>query len=198
MSLFNSYGRVYEIDPNVKGYTRLTISTNIPFKNRLIKFNIWESLLLKKPSLIPFKVGEEVRVDYSYKNGYPQLVSMIPSRVDNCPVCYTSLEGIDAQRLECDGCRLMPEEEHKKRINTHMQLVSKTLKDYPNCKGFRLELYNAVDNKAFIPVIFANNRLYNAIENLKVGNMYYVVGWLAPNGKYLDVVDIGTVLDSKF
>ena len=126
MALFNNYGLICEINPNTKGYTRLTISTNIPFKTKLIKFNVWDTLLLKKPgstrsnTMIPFKVGEEVLVEYSYKDGYPQLVNLVSARVDNCPVCYSSMEGIDAQRMEvgCDDCRLIPEDEHKRRNMT--------------------------------------------------------------------------------
>ena len=191
MALFNDYGLICEINPNTKGYTRLTISTNIPFKTKLIKFNVWDTILLKRSSTMkPFKVGEEVLVQYSYKNGYPQLVSMVPTRVDNCPVCYSSLEGIDAQRLECDGCRLIPENEHKKRVNTQMQVISKTPKQYSNSAGIQLELYSENDNKAFAPVIFPSNLAFQTVENLKVGHKYWVVGWIASNGKFLDVVDI--------
>ena len=196
MALFNNYGLICEINPNTKGYTRLTISTNIPFKTKLIKFNVWDTLLLKKLGstrssvMIPFKVGEEVQVEYSYKNSYPQLVNMVASRVDNCPICFSSLEGIDAQRLECDGCRLIPEEEHKKRVNTQMQVVSKTLKQYSNSAGIKLELFNENDNKTFAPVIFPNNFAFQTVENMKIGHKYWVAGWIAPNGKFLDVVDI--------
>ena len=142
--------------------------------------------------MIPFKVGEEVQVEYSYKDGYPQLVNMVSARVDNCPVCFSSLEGTDAQRMEigCDGCRLIPEDEHKKRVNTQMQVVSKTLKQYSNSAGIKLELYSESENKAFAPVIFPSNFVFQTAENMKVGHKYWVVGWIAPNGKFLDVVDI--------
>ena len=105
---------------------------------------------------------------------------------------HCSLEGIDAQRMEigCDGCRLIPEEEHKKRVNTQMQIVSKTLKQYSNSAGIKLELFNEIDNKAFAPVIFPSNFVFQKVENMKIGHKYWVVGWIAPNGKFLDVVDI--------
>ena len=198
MALFNNYGLICEINPNTKGYTRLTISTNIPFKTKLLRFNVWDTIQLKRPgstrsnAMIPFKVGEEVQVEYSYKDGYPQLVNMVSARVDNCPVCFSSLEGIDAQRMEvgCDGCRLIPEDEHKKRVNTQMQVVSKTLKQYSNSAGIKLELYSESENKAFAPEIFPSNFVFQTAENMKVGHKYWVVGWIAPNGKFLDVVDI--------
>lgn len=190
MSLLNSFGLICEIDPNVKGYTRLTISTNIPFKTKLLKFNVWDTLLLKKSTLEPFKIGEEVHVKYSYKNTFPQLVSMELSRIDNCPICFSSLEGIDSQRWECEGCRLIPEDEHKKRVNKQMQLVSKSLKEYDHCKGYRLEFYCASEHKAFNTVIFEGNFVYKEINKLRVGDTYWVVGWVTQNGRFLDIVDI--------
>ena len=191
MALFNDYGLISEINPNTKGYTRLTISTNVPFQTKLIKFNVWDTLQLKKPTMMPFKVGEGVLVEYSYKDGYPQLVSMVSSHIDYCPVCYTSLQGIDAQRIEigCDKCRLIPENEHKKRVNAQMQVVSKTLKQYSNSAGIKLELYCESENKAFAPVIFPSNIVFHTVENAKVGHKYWVVGWIAANGRFLDVVD---------
>jgi len=198
MALFQNYGIICEINPNTKGYTRLTISTNVPFKTKLIKFNVWDTLQLKKlgstrsNAMIPFKVGEEVSVEYSYKDSYPQLVNMVSARVDNCAVCFSSLKGIDAQRFEvgCDGCRLIPEDEHKKRVNTQMQVVSKTIKQYSNSAGIKLELYSESDNKAFAPVIFPNNFTFQTAENMEVAQKCWVVGWIAPNGKFLDVIDI--------
>ena len=142
--------------------------------------------------MIPFKVGEEVFVEYSYKNSYPQLVNLVSARVDNCSVCFCSMEGFDAQRMEigCDECRLIPEDEHKRRVVTQMQVVSKTLKQFSNSAGVKLELYSESENKAFAPVIFPSNFAFQTAENMKVGHKYWVVGWIAPNGKFLDVVDI--------
>ena len=190
MTLRNCYGIISEIRPVVKGYTRLTIATNIPFKTRYLKFNVWESRLLKKPTMEPFKIGEEVQVDYHVKNNYPQLDSMISAAIDNCPVCYSSLEAINAQRIECLGCSTIPEAEHSRRVNTQMKLVSYSLKEYQNSKGYRLELYSAAEDKTFTPVIFENNLLFSGISNLKVGEAYFVVGWEGANGYFFDVDDI--------
>ena len=114
MALFTCFGLVNQIYAADKGYTRVTVATNIPFKTKKIKFNVWDSMLLKKETMENFKVKDEVYVQYSYRNGYPQLINMRSARIDNCPVCFTSLEGIDAQRMDCEACRLIPEAEHKK------------------------------------------------------------------------------------
>ena len=115
---------------------------------------------------------------------------MEEARVDNCPICFSSLEGIDAQRWECDGCSLIPEEDRKTRINKEFKLVSKTMQEYKNSKGCKLELYCAEDNKTFKPVIFENSFHFNGIEKMRIGRRYRIAGWLAANGRYLDVVDI--------
>lgn len=190
MQFFHCYGLICEITPKSKGYTRLTVSTNIPFKQRLLKFNVWDTLLLQSETMEPFRIGEEVYVEYSYKNSYPQLTRIIPSRVDNCPICDSSLEGIDAQRWECDGCTSIPEEHHKKRVNAEMKLVSSTLNEYQHSRGYKLEFYYAVENTTFSPVIFEDKLLFNHIPKLSVGHNYRVAGWISPNGRYLDVTNI--------
>ena len=191
MALFQIYGVISEIKPSTKGYTRLAILTCIPFKNKITKFNVWDTLLLKKlQTMEPFKIGEEVQVEYSYKGSYPQLVSMKPSLIDHCPVCNSSLEPIDAQRVECDGCRLIPSDEHKTKVDTQMLLASNELKDVQGGKGYYLELYCLEENKAFKPVVYESNLLFSEIPNLKVGCSYRVTGWLSPNGRYLDISKI--------
>lgn len=189
MSLW-CYGLICEITPNAKGYTRLTISTNIPFKTKLLKFNVWDSLLLEKPTMEPFRIGEGVQVQYFYRDVFPQLSEMVEAAVDNCPICRTTLEAIDAQRWECDACKSIPDEQRKKRVNARMLLVSKKLNAYKNSKGYKLELYWVGEDKTLTPVIFESNLLFNAIDKLSTGTMYWIVGWLAANDRYLDVTDI--------
>ena len=190
MALFTCFGFVNQIYAADKGYTRVTVATNIPFKTKKIKFNVWDSMLLKKETMENFKVKDEVYVQYSYRNGYPQLINMRSARIDNCPVCFTSLEGIDAQRMDCEACRLIPEAEHKKRVNESMKLTACAFKKYQNSNGYRLEVYSAEENKNFAFVVFENNALYDGVPDMKVGDSYRVVGWLSPNNRFLDVVDI--------
>ena len=191
MELFNCYGLVNELYPvSAKGYTRLTIATNIPFKTRKIKFNVWDKMLLRKNTGESFKLGEEVQVQYGYRRGFPQLMEMQAVSIDNCPVCWASLEGINAQRTDCAACSLIPEDEHKKRINTEMKLTACAYKKYEKSNGYRVEFYDAAENKSFTFVIFENNSLYATVPDMKVGDSYRVIGWLAPNNRFLDVVDI--------
>ena len=191
MALFNCFGVVNQIYavPD-KGYTRVTVATNIPFKTKKVKFNVWDTMLLKKETFENFKVGDEVHVQYSQRKGFPHLINMRSAWVDNCPICYTSLEGINAQRTECDSCRLIPEDEHKKRVNDLMKLTACAYKKYKNSNGYRLEFYYTEENKSFYFVIFENNTLYDNVPDMMVGESYRVTGWLSPNKRFLDVVNI--------
>ena len=193
MELLNCFGLIDQLYAVDRGYTRVTIATNIPFKTKRIKFNVWDMMLLRNDALENFKIGDEVKVQYSHRNGFPRLMNMRSARIDNCPVCFTSLEGIDAQQIECDGCRLIPEEEHKKRVNESMKLTGCALKKYQVSNGYRLEVYSPEENKSFAFVVFENSALYDNVPDMKVGNSYRVIGWLSPNGRFLDVVDIDQV-----
>ena len=191
MALFNCYGLVNQLYAVAdKGYTRCTVATNIPFKTKKLKFNVWDMMMLKKETMESFKVGDEVEVQYSYRNGYPQLINMRSACIDNCPVCFSSLEAIDTQRMECVGCAQIPEDEHKRRINHSMKLTACAFKKYAKSNGYRLEFYLTEENKCFAFVIFENNSLYDTIPDMKVGECYNVIGWLSPNNRFLDVVDI--------
>ena len=188
---FTVYGLVDELYPvSTVGYTRLTIAHNIPFKTKTIKFNVWDELLLKKSTGEKFKLGDEVQVLYTYRRGFPQLVNMFATSIDNCPVCWSSLEAIDAQRMDCTACNLIPQDEHKTRINTHMKLIACVFNKYGRSSGYRMEFYDSENNKAYAFVIFANNKLFHAVPHMKVDDSYQVIGWLAPNKRFLDVVDI--------
>ena len=79
MALFSRYGIVNELYAvKDKGYTRLTISTNIPFKTKKLKFNVWDTILLRKEDTMErFKLGDEVEIQYSYRNDYPQLIGLM-------------------------------------------------------------------------------------------------------------------------
>ena len=190
MTLFDCYGFISEIRPVEKRYTRLTITTNIPFKTKDLKFNVWDSLLLTKETMEPFKIGEEVEVQYSFKNDFLQLTNMIPAAIDNCPVCYSSLEAMDAQRIMCLGCSAIPEAEHSKRVNAQMKLVSFNLNEYESSKSYKLKLYFSDGDKTFTPVIFENNKIFKIIPELRVGDSYFVIGWIASNGRFLNILDI--------
>jgi hypothetical protein len=190
MSDFTIYGLVCELKPSVKGYTRLTVATNTPFRTKLMKFNVWNNNLLQKETLEPFKAGDEVKVIYNYKNTFPSLITMTQSPVDNCPVCYASLEAINAQRLECTGCSLIPPEDRKIRLNMKMMLRSRESKQYMYSTGQRLDLFDEDQRKSYIAVVFENNFVYKSIKDMKAGHNYYIVGWVSRNGNLIDIVDI--------
>ena len=101
--MFTAYGKISEVKPSPKGYTRLTVSHNVPFNTRHLKFNVWDQEHLQTDEMKPFKKNDTVFIEYSYKNGYPRLHKIEEKLIDSCPVCYSSLEALNAQRMECDG-----------------------------------------------------------------------------------------------
>ena len=115
MSIFTVLGRIHDLKPTSKGYKRLTIVYNIPFKTNLLKFNVWDKTLLKEENnLIPtFKEGENVKIEYTRKDPYLELLTMERVLIDSCPICDTFVEAMDAQRIECESCSGMPEDQQK-------------------------------------------------------------------------------------
>ncbi|MCP4259869.1 MAG: hypothetical protein GY774_20510, partial [Planctomycetes bacterium] len=110
---------------------------NIPFKTINIKFKIWNEDMLKSQNEM-LKEGGDVEITYHYKDKFPQLDSMEAASIDSCPVCYSNLPAIDAQRWECQGCSTMNEEQHKLRINKGMKLTAKSVKNYRYGPGYHL------------------------------------------------------------
>jgi hypothetical protein len=192
MSVFTSVGRIYELKEMDKGYKRFTFVYNIPFKTRVLKFNVWnETLPEEGDQLTSFNEGDEVKIDYTYKKSFPHLLRIEKALIDSCPICHTFTEAQNAQRIDCDGCRLIPQEEHKIRINAPMKLISMESKQYLYSTGLRVEFLFESENKRFTFVIFENSILYKEVQNLKLGNRYFVVGWKSTQpGNYLDIVDI--------
>ena len=190
MRSFTAYGRICELTSSEKGYRRLTVAVNIPFKTELFKFNVWDETLLKTELMEPFKAGDEIKVTYNYKKTFPNLIEMTSASLDTCPVCFAYLEAINTQRMDCPGCNLIPETDHKIRLNVEMKLTSCTPKEYLHSTGYRLDLHYEEEDNNYISVIFPNDILYNTIKDLNVGQKYFVIGWKTLHGILLDVVDI--------
>ena len=61
-----SYGIIAKIQATDKGYTKMVLAVNIPFKQKYIAFNIWKDALLQDSSG-QFKVDDCVGAVYHYK-----------------------------------------------------------------------------------------------------------------------------------
>ena len=190
MNSFTAFGRIYEMKPTDRGYTRLSIASNIPFKMKLYKFNVWDRTLLKTELMEPFQVGNEVKVTYKYKNKFPTLMEMVLTSLDTCPVCFSHQEAMDAQRQDCPGCSLIPEAAHKTRVNVLMKVKSCTPKEYEHSVGHLLYLDHEEEKKTYYTVIFPSSPLFNLAKDIKVDKNYYIVGWKTAHSKMLELVDI--------
>ena len=196
MSVSTVLGRIFELKLMNKGYKKLTIIYNVPFKTKLLKFNIWDEEILKKEDMISFfKEGDEVKIEYTYKDSFPHLLSMERGLIERCYICHTFMEALDAQRMECEGCSCIPKEQHKIRFNAEMKLISLEPKQYMYSSGLRLDFLHEIEKRYYTYVIFENSFLDRIVPDLKVGENYFVVGWLSTQpGSYLDIVDI-TIVD---
>ncbi len=174
---FSCFGKVLEITQMEKGYKRYILTVNVPFKTKLLKFNVWKKNLPDFGDLTKLEVDDEVYVQYHYKNGYPQLDDVNMAVIDNCPVCCSYLEATDAQRMDCQGCNSMPESEHKERIDSCFELKSSNIESYKYSSGYKLKFENRESQKELTCVIFESNPLYSKMSNLKVSNVYHVIGW---------------------
>ena len=172
-----SYGMVSKIEVTDKGYTKIVLTVNIPFKQKIISFNIWNKKLLQDKSE-KIGVGDNVEVMYHYKDKFTVLDKIVRvDGFDNCPICFCNLELSDAQRIECPGCSLIDESEYKDRITENMKLVACSLNEYQYSSGYRVEFINEQTNKKIVTVIFRNNPLFEKVDNLLITETYLVIGW---------------------
>ena len=183
-----AFGIVEDLTQTDKDYKKLTVAVNTPFKTEVLKFNLWDnSLLCKDQTGAVVEKGDGVKLEYHYKDQFLCLDKLTHMAVDNCPVCFSTLPASDTQRTNCYGCRTLPREEHKTRINKPMTLISVKVKDYLYSSGFRLELQARDDSLPSFAVIFPNKSFYSLMPDLRVGDQYNVLGWKA--GKLIDVID---------
>ena len=174
---------------NEKGYFRLIIGVNLPYHTKYLQFNVWQKELLMNGDGQFFGINDEVQVEYVQKDGFLQLSKLTGISLEYCPVCFTGLERIETQRMNCSGCSLLPCDGQKERINTEMMLTESVPKHYKYSLGYRLKLTLSGWDSKFTCVIFSNNpMLYSIVPTLEVGKIYTVIGWR--NGNLLDLCEI--------
>ena len=192
MSFVTNFGTIKGLTLEAKGYYRLVIGVNLPFKTKFLKFNVWKKELVVASTNELYKEGEEVLIEYYYRDNFPQLSAIKEAAIDYCPVCDSGLEQINAQRMECDGCSSIPVEEQKERINEKMRLISCIPKQYQYSTGYLVELLPPGKSKAYKVVVFPSNPpLFKLAPDLKVGQLYTVLAWR--DKKLLDLIDIDYV-----
>ena len=188
-----SLGKLYEISRSSKGYTKLVITVNIPFKTKYLTFCIWDDTQLVYKGK-PFKEDDSVRVEYYYEDNFPRFSSMTPEPIDLCPICFCFLEQINAQRMDCQYCSTYAAEQYKERINQSLKLVSNSTENYQHrsreqCMSF----INDSTGEVFNCVVYESSPLFSKVGALELLNIYTVAGWKEnPSFKcsMLDVIDI--------
>ena len=188
----SSLGKIYEISRSSKGYTKLVITVNIPFKTKYLKFCIWDDTQLVYKG-VSFREDDEVRVDYYYQENFPRFSSMTPQPIDMCPICFCFHEEIDAQRMDCQYCSTYDTAQCKERVNQSLKLVSHSIKNYRYSRGQCMVFINDSTGEVFNCVVYESNPLFSKLGALELLNLYTVVGWKEnPSFKCntLDVIDV--------
>ena len=183
-----AFGIIEEIAQSDKDYRKLSVVVDTPFKTEVLKFNLWDNNLLRKDeSGAEFERSDGVKLEYHYNEHHLCLDKLTLTDIDSCPVCYSTLPSSDTQRADCYGCRTLPPDQHKKRIDKPMTLISVKIKDYTYSPGYRLELQARDDPLPSYAVIFPNKPFHSLMPDLKIGNQYKVLGW--KSGKLIDIIN---------
>ena len=188
----SSLGKIYEISRSSKGYTKLVIIVNIPFKTKYLKFCIWDDTQLIYKGT-PFREDDSVRVDYYYLDNFPRFSSMTPQPIDLCPICFCFHEETDAQRMDCQYCSTYATEQYKERVNESLKLLSNYTKICRYSRGQCMVFINDSTGEVFTCIVYESNPLFSKLGELELSNLYTVVGWKEnPSFKCntLDVIDI--------
>lgn len=177
-STHTTLAEIVKIEKTDKGYTKLLLLVNIPYKTNYIPFNLWPKKVERFLTGDDKKnVGDYVQAKYHYKGNFTELDELEKMECfDNCPLCWCNLEATDAQRIDCPGCALMGEEEKKERVAESMVLKSKEFNVYLYSSGYKL-IFLSEEGSEFVFVVFKKSPLYDEINELVVSKKYQVVGW---------------------
>ena len=176
VSTHTALGEIVKAELMEKGYTKLVLLVNIPYKTIYLTFILWDQKKFLGGD-DPLGVGDFVLAKYHYNGNFTQLDEMTKMiSFDSCPICWSNLEAMDAQRIDCPGCSTIPEAESKGRVSERMKLISKTLKEYRYSAGYKIEFVDE-NQKGYVCVIFKNSPLFEKIDELSVSQSYDVIGW---------------------
>ena len=156
ISTHTALGEIVKAELMEKGYLKLVLLVNIPYKTVYLTFILWDQkkFLGGDDSLC---IGDCVLAKYHYNANFTRLDEMNKvMRFDSCPICWCNLEAMDAQRIDCNGCSTISEAESKERVAERIRLTSKSLKEYRYSTGYKIEFVDE-NQKGYVCVIFKNS-----------------------------------------
>ena len=92
MSL-TAFATIKEYKKMPRGYIRLTVSIDTPFKRGVVKFNVWKEMV--KPCGAVYDVGDRVKIVYHRNGHFSELDILEAAYFNNCNNCYRSIEWTD-------------------------------------------------------------------------------------------------------
>ena len=92
MAFAIGYGKVLDLE-KINGYFKLTVTVDLPFKRRFLKFCLWDNSLLENEDHETIKIDDMVEVCYGYDGKFPRLLRIKPvSNVIDCLTCHALYE----------------------------------------------------------------------------------------------------------
>ena len=188
MVLTHLFGRIFQLKDEPRGYTRMTIATDLPYRRQFVRFNIWDLPGLKTRYGDGFQEGAEVQYSYDTETQYPYLTDFEPCLLGSCTDCYAQYELGDAQKISCGDCDNLEVD----RLDVSLKLESSKIKKYTYSKGISV-CFTEQETK-YICRVFETSPLFEDLQTLEVGVEYTVVGWrgekLEDGNFYFSLIDV--------
>ena len=177
MSFF-ALGKIDVLEESNKGYTKLVLSSPVPWRNRYLTFYVWHKVKLQHGDEA-FKVDDAVSVEYK-PGKFDRLISLEPARLDSCIVCYGLYElPLNSQKIDCGYCSVFAAD-RRERAPTILKLIAITYKDCAYSRGCCLTFASEADVLYFAWTFEKKPHFvkFGALETLR---NYNICGWILRN-----------------
>lgn len=168
-------GKIEVLEDSDKGYTKLTLCSPVPWKNRYLTFYVWRKAKLQNGEE-PFKVDDTVSVEYR-PGKFNRLVALESARVDVCIVCYGLYRlPLNSQKIDCGYCSVF-DADRRERAPDKMKLIAITYKDCAFSRGCCLTFVDTADILHF-GWTFETKQHFKQFGELETLKMYNISGWI--------------------
>mgnify|MGYP000258505753 CR=1 FL=1 len=175
MSFF-AFAKIEVIQESSKGYTKLILSSPIPWRHRYLSFNVWHKAKLYHGDKA-FKVDDDVSVEYR-PGKFDRLVSLEPASLDACVICHSLYEvPPNTQKMDCGSCSVF-DADRRERVPTELKLISITYKDCAFSKGCCLTFVDEAADILYFAWSFEKKPHYATFGTLETLRNYNVCGWV--------------------
>ena len=175
MSFF-ALAKIDLIEESSKGYTKLALSSPVPWRTRHLIFFVWQKSKLYHGDEM-FKVDDAVGIEYR-PGKFDRLVSMELARVDICPVCYSLYElPPNAQKIDCGLCSIF-DTDRRERAPAELKLIAITYKQCAYSKGCCLTFVDEKADVLYFSWTLEAKPYFEKFGALEPKQKYNIYGWI--------------------